>query len=238
MNTSWSQTVGGTISIRFRPGLVVRLVGIGLIAIGVYKILFPIGQWVVSVFRPGGGASSVGDVVFALVALVVGAAFVVPGALLAFFGATARVEPVPRRVFARHGLMGFGPETVTDVGETARVVVRVHVDQNTRTSTTSMKDEYRVTTWKVFIEQKDAQPVEIGQFAQAKVARARQLAAAVAESLALPVADTSKALLETPTEEERLTSEFLKRRGIDAPPKGFKVQAIKVVRTIVEALFS
>lgn len=114
----------------------------------------------------------------------------------------------------------------------------MHVDQNRKTSTDTLKDRYHVASWKVFVEQPGVEGVEIGQFPFARVERARQLAAAAAATLAVPVVDTSKATLATPTEEERLASEFLQCHGVNAPPKGFKVQAIKVVRSFVEALFS
>jgi hypothetical protein len=238
MTTTWSQTSGGRISITFRPGLVIRLIGLGLIGLGVYKILWPIAQWVVSVLRPGSGGASIGDVVFLLVALVVGAAFVVPGVMLTFFGETARVEPVPRRVFTRHGFMGFGAEQATDVGDGAKVVVRMHVDQNKKSSTDTLKDHYHVTSWKVFVEQPGAERVEIGQFAMGKVDRARALAEAAAKSLALPVVDRAKAEERGVPESDLMTSQFLEKHGIDAPPRGFKVRAIGVVRGIVEALLS
>lgn len=191
MTTTWSKTRGGRLFITFHPGLAVRLIGLGLIALGLYKILWPLAQWVFSVLRPGSGGTSVSEVLFSLGALVVGAAFVVPGVLLAFFGATARVEPIPRRVFERHGLMGFGGEKATEIGDGATVAVRLHVDQNKTSSTDTMKDRYHVTSWKVFVEQPGVERVEIGQFPHGKVARARNLAAAAATTLAVPVVDTS-----------------------------------------------
>lgn len=235
MTTSWSQSPGGTLSITFRPGLVVRLIGGALLAVGLYFLL-QIGRWVVAVLRPGSGGAGVGEIVFLFVALAVAAAFAIPGTLMAFFGATARVEPVPRRVFDRQGFMGFGRERATDIGEGARVVVHLHADQGASSTRSSPKTDYAVFTYKVFVEQPDADPVEIGQFSSRQGGRARQLAEAAGKTLAVPVVDRAKRAETVAPEDDRLTSEFLEKRGIEAPPKGFLVRAIGFLRLLVEAL--
>jgi hypothetical protein len=236
MTTTWSQTPGGFLSITFHPGLVVRLIGFALTGVAGYVFLWPILRWFVGVFRPGGGGAGLGDIAGVLLALVMAAAFGVPGVMLAFFGETARVEPAPRRVFTRHGFMGFGGERATDIGDGARIVVKIHVDQRSSSSTSYVRNDHDVATYKVLVEQPGAEPAEIGQFSRRQGTRARELAAAAAKTLALPVEDRAKAVEDAVPEEDRMTSEFLQKRGVAAPPKGFLVKAIGVVRTVIEAL--
>jgi hypothetical protein len=235
MTTTWSQTPGGTVSTCFHPGLVVRLIGGAMMAVGFY-FLWKMAEWLFQVLRPGSGGVTIGEVIFLPIALVVASAFAVPGAMMAFFGATARVEPIPRRVFARSGFGGFGAEKATDIGDGAHVVVRLHVDERTSSSTSSRRNDYRVFSYKVLVEQPGAEPVEIGQFSLRQGTRARELAEAASKTLAVPVVDHAKAAENAVPEEDRITSEFLTRRGIDAPPRGFVVRAIGFVRLIVEAL--
>jgi hypothetical protein len=213
---------------------VVRAIGVALLGVGLY-FLWQVVQWIVETLRFGG--VGIGDVVGLVVVLLMAAAFGVPGAMMAFFGVTARVEPVPRRVFARHGFMGFGGETATDIVDGAKVVVRMHVDQRTKDFRTGVDRDRDVFSYKVFVQQPGIEPVEIGQFSPAHAARARELAAVVAEVLALPVSDKTRAAENAVPEEDRMTSEFLERHGVKAPPKGPLVRTIKVVRDIVEALF-
>jgi|WetSurMetagenome_2_1015567.scaffolds.fasta_scaffold224145_2 hypothetical protein len=238
MTTSWSQTPGGTLFITLRPGIVVRLIGFAFLGVALYVFVWPLLVWIVSVFRSGGSGVGLGDVAGTLLVLVMAAAFGVPGAMLAFFGQTARVEPVPRRVFTRHGFMGFGGERATEIGEGARVAVKHQVDVGTRSSTSTFKNDYQVITYKVFVEHPGAEPAEIGQFSGLQGDRARELAAAAAKTLALTVSDRTKAADEAAPKSDRMTSEFLQKHGVEAPPKGFLVRAIGVVRSVVEALIS
>jgi hypothetical protein len=238
MTTTWSQTPGGILFISLRPGIVVRLIGFALLAVALYVFVWPLLVWLVSLFRSGASGVGLGDVAGTLLALVMAAAFGVPGAMLAFFGQTARVEPVPRRVFTRHGFMGFGGERATEIGEGARVAVKHHVDVGTRSSTSTFKNDYQVLTYKVLVVQPGAESAEIGQFSGLQGARARDLAAAAAKTLALTVDDRTKAADDAAPKEDRMTSEFLEKHGVDAPPKGFLVRAIGVVRTVIEAMFS
>lgn len=233
MTTTWSQTPGGTISTRFHPGLVLRLVGAAFLCVGL-NFLWKVGQWLVGVLRPGSGGVSAGELVFLPLILLVAAAFAVPGAMMAFFGATARVEPIPRRVFARTGFAGFGPEKATDIGDGARIVVRLKADERSSSAASSQRE--RVFTFRVLVEQPGADSVEIGQFSRRQGVRARKLAEAASKSLAVPVVDRAKAAERAVPASDRMTSEFLERRGIDAPPKGFVVKAIGTAREIVEAL--
>jgi hypothetical protein len=239
MTTTCSRTSGGVFSIRFRPSLVVRRIGLALLCGGLY-FLWQIATWLVDVLRSGRGGVGVGvgEVVFLPIAIVVSAAIGVPGAMMAFFGATARVEPVPRRVFVREGFMGFGAERAIDIVEGAKVSVRLHVGQRTSSATSTSANDSRVVSCKVAVESPAGEPVEIGQVSQRRGERARELAAAAAQVLAIPVVDRARRSEARVPEQDRITSAFLERHGIDAAPRGFRVRAIRVVSQIVEALLS
>jgi hypothetical protein len=166
------------------------------------------------------------------------AALGVPGALLAFFGAGARVEPLPRRVVVRTGMFGVGAPASVDVGASAVVAVKLHIEQRTSSSAGLTKTDYTVATYRVALEQDGREPAEIGQFAWTQGVKARALAEAVAACLAVPVVDRAKQAERAVPAEDRLTSEVLERHGVSAPPRGFRVRAIKTVRLLIETLFS
>jgi hypothetical protein len=236
MTTSWSIEPGGTVVTRLRPGLVVRAIGLVLLGAGCYFV-WQFGGAVVDLVRARSGVGP-GDLVGLVLVVVMAAALGVPGGLLAFFGAGARVEPLPRRVVVRAGAMGLGTPKSMNINASAVVVVRLQVDHQTSTSGPQTKVDYTVATYRVTVEQDGSEPAEIGQFGWRQGDRARRLAEAAAGCLAVPVADRARPAELAVPEEDRQTSEFLERHGVSAPPRGFRVRAIQTVRLLIETLFT